>query len=612
MKKLMTNYAPWIAVLFVLTTLLASLKPPRSMEGYDLALAGRLPVLSGGRVTPLDTIARSALLIIRGKQTVDQGRRRLIAIEWLWDVMARPQTADGYKIFTIYNPDVLGLMGLEQKEKSFSFNDLKPFLDAIDSQSQQAASIEPAQRSGYQNAVINLAERLHAYRQLQNTLEVAGGNNFSGEIEAYRQTIQKSMAAPLAGKKSKKRGKKTIAELNQFMERYSFLNDAAYFHSLPTPERNAEEGWRTMGQGLLAVMQTNELHPAISRYGAILDAYRARDPMAFNRAAAQYDAWLRQNFPKTASRAKYEFHFNHIAPFLQGITLYLLAFLLVFLSWLLKSEKILKAAFLLLAAAFIIHTFGLFSRVVLQGRPPVTNLYSSAVFVGWVAVFLGIILERYWRIGVSLAVSSALGLITLIIAHHLAASGDTMEMMRAVLDSNFWLSTHVITITIGYGATFLAGALGHAYILQGVFTKSLTKKTATSLYKMAYGVICFSLFFSFVGTILGGIWADYSWGRFWGWDPKENGALLIVLWNALILHARWAGLARERGVMIMAVFGNIITSLSWFGVNMLGIGLHSYGFMDKAFLWLAAFVVTQLAVMAIASLPPERWKSRPH
>src|SRR5437763_1739057 len=87
----------------------------------------------------------------------------------------------------------------------------------------------------------------------------------------------------------------------------------------------------------------------------------------------------------------------------------------------------------------------------------------------------------------------------------------------------------------------------------------------------------------FVGTVLGGIWADQSWGRFWGWDPKENGAVLIVLWCAIILHARWGGFIRQRGLMVMAIFGNVVTSFSWFGVNMLGVGLHSYGFMQKAF-----------------------------
>jgi cytochrome c biogenesis factor len=126
---------------------------------------------------------------------------------------------------------------------------------------------------------------------------------------------------------------------------------------------------------------------------------------------------------------------------------------------------------------------------------------------------------------------------------------------------------------------------------------------------MVYGVVCFATLFSFVGTVLGGIWADQSWGRFWGWDPKENGALLIVLWNAIILHARWGGLVRERGLMNLAVFGNIVTSFSWFGVNMLGIGLHSYGFMDAAFQWLRAFDISMLAIIALGLLPLHLWRS---
>src|SRR4030095_8885692 len=135
------------------------------------------------------------------------------------------------------------------------------------------------------------------------------------------------------------------------------------------------------------------------------------------------------------------------------------------------------------------------------------------------------------------------------------------------------------------------------------------KQTADSLARMTYGVVCFATLFSFVGTVLGGIWADQSWGRFWGGDPKENGAVLIVLWCAIILHARWGGFIRQRGLMIMAIFGNVVTSFSWFGVNMLGIGLHSYSFMQKAFPWLVGFIVSQLALMTIATMPVERWRS---
>jgi ABC-type transport system involved in cytochrome c biogenesis permease subunit len=174
-------------------------------------------------------------------------------------------------------------------------------------------------------------------------------------------------------------------------------------------------------------------------------------------------------------------------------------------------------------------------------------------------------------------------------------------MLQAVLDTNIWLATHVVVVTLGYMATFLAGILACVYIIGrvcfGAFDDDASRKTVS---RMVYGVLCFALLFSFVGTVLGGIWADQSWGRFWGWDPKENGAVLIVLWNAIVLHARWAGIVRsDRGMMSLAVFGNIVTAWSWFGTNMMGVGLHSYGFMDSAVSWLAAFVTSQIAMMII-------------
>ena len=187
-----------------------------------------------------------------------------------------------------------------------------------------------------------------------------------------------------------------------------------------------------------------------------------------------------------------------------------------------------------------------------------------------------------------------------------------MEMMQAVLDTNFWLATHVVCVTIGYAATFLAGFLALIYVLRGVFTPSLESETAKSLARMVYGIVCFATLFSFVGTVLGGIWADQSWGRFWGWDSKENGALMIVVWNAIILHCRWGGLVRDRGLVTLALFGNIVTAWSWFGVNMLGIGLHSYGFMDEAFNALRWFAILQVLFMLAAIQPLRHWLSGRH
>jgi ABC-type transport system involved in cytochrome c biogenesis permease subunit len=262
----------------------------------------------------------------------------------------------------------------------------------------------------------------------------------------------------------------------------------------------------------------------------------------------------------------------------------------------------------------LVHLSGQIFRMVQEGRPPVTNLYSSAIFIGLAAVIFGLLLEWTFPHGIGVIVAAAVDFCALLIAHHLARGGDTMIMLQAVLDTNFWLATHVVAITLGYAGTFVAGFLAMKWVILGAFTNRLTepmgdtgRPTGKVLGTMIYAIICFATLFSFVGTVLGGIWADQSWGRFWGWDVKENGALMIVLWNAIVLHARWGRVAHERGVACLAVAGNIVTAWSWFGVNMLGIGLHSYGHMDAAFIALVAFAVIQglLILLAVFKCPAE-------
>ena len=285
-----------------------------------------------------------------------------------------------------------------------------------------------------------------------------------------------------------------------------------------------------------------------------------------------------------------------------------MAFLVVLAGWLTQSPALRQSAWLLLLLTLAVHTIGLALRIWLSGRPPVTNLYSSAVFIGWGTLIFCLLLERgFLRNGIGSAAAALLGFATLLIAHHLSFEGDTLEVKRAVLDSNFWLATHVVVVTLGYSATYLAGFLAILWLALRLARARFFDEHARKLVTGAvYGTICFALLFSFTGTVLGGIWADQSWGRFWGWDPKENGALLIVLWNAIILHARWGGLIRERGIMVIAIGGNIVTSWSWFGTNMLGIGLHSYGFIDSAFKALIAFCTLQLLLICAIALLPAR------
>ncbi len=199
-------------------------------------------------------------------------------------------------------------------------------------------------------------------------------------------------------------------------------------------------------------------------YAIVGDAYRANDHSLFNQHVQLMTDWFAKEQPNATKRASFEFLFNRLQPFSQSMTLYVLAFLLACASWLGWSGPLRRSAFYLLLLALAIHTFGLVSRMYLQERPPVTNLYSSAIFIGWGAVIVALILERIFKDGIGAACAGAIGFVTLIIAHHLAGSGDTLEMLQAVLDTNIWLATHVVAITTGYSAMFLAGMLAIIYV----------------------------------------------------------------------------------------------------------------------------------------------------
>jgi ABC-type transport system involved in cytochrome c biogenesis permease subunit len=204
---------------------------------------------------------------------------------------------------------------------------------------------------------------------------------------------------------------------------------------------------------------------------------------------------------------------------------------------------------------------------------------------------------------IGLIVAAITGFLFLHIAGKYASDGDTMGTLIAVLDSSFWLTTHIITIALGYSGCVAAGVVGHLYLLQAILKKSDALKTL-AIEKAVYGLLAFGLVFTVVGTIFGGMWADQAWGRFWGWDPKENGALLIILWCLTVLHARSAGMIKGKGTAIGAIVGTILVMCAWIGVNLLGVGLHSYGFSSSGVNILLAYFAFEgifLCGIALAS-----------
>ncbi len=564
---------PWAVGSFGLLIACSGLLRPLPGSEFDIAGFGHLPVSAGGRIKPMDTQARHVLMAAGGRQSIRTEEGRVTATKFLLDLMANPDSVRQYPIVRVDHPDLLALMHLSPDDGGrIALEKIEPHWGVVSEQANRAMQVSPKQRDPFQRAVVSLYERV-------NTI-----------------LAHSSMVAPYA-----------------------------------IPPMAEDEEWRPfhdafMDSGFLvsADMEADatRMHPAVAYFISMMSAYSEGDAPAFNSAVANYQALLWRDMPGVMRKAGHEVLFNRAAFFKSASAVYLLSFLVVCAAILLRmrpnlatgrwgslAEGLRSSAVALMIAALIVHTVAIIFRIYLQERPPVTNLYSSAVFVGWAAVLIGLFLEHIYRIGVAVLGAASVGFATLVIAHNLGSDGDTMQMMQAVLDSNFWLATHVIMVTLGYSATFLAGALAIVYLLMGVFTQYLTRDRAQALARMVYGVVCFALLLSFVGTVLGGIWADQSWGRFWGWDPKENGAALVVLICAIILHARWGGMIRDRGVMILAVGGNIVTAWSWFGTNMLGIGLHSYGFMDAAMFWMMAFVVSQLVIMTVGLTPLVGWRS---
>jgi ABC-type transport system involved in cytochrome c biogenesis permease subunit len=606
---------PRLALVGAVLLVGVSLLPTKNPGAFDLVGFGRLPTLVNGRLKPLDTVARTTLLTTQGRQRVTTPDGRSLTPEaWLLDMLFHSDRADTYQTFEIVHPDLLTLVNLSPEDgagkKRFSIAQLHKSLPELERQANLADGVESPVRTPFQAAVIKLRDNIVLYQHLQDSLVPPGVENYLDRAVRFSATIPAGLEALRLQRAGQPHDAALTKSLLDLSGTFASLEQLGYLLPIP-PETGADApaAWKNAGSSLQASLVDGRVNPAVTTYAELGLAWRTASPEAFNAAVAVFRTRLEGAIPARLLKCDVEARFNSAQPFYTSMLLYVAAFLLAVVSWLKWPQALGRAAFWLIAVAFILASAGIAARMWLENRPPVTNLYSSALFVGWGAVALCLVLEAVYKNAIGSVAAGLIGFATLLIAHHLSLGGDTMEMMRAVLDSNFWLATHVVTVTVGYAATFLAGFLALIYMLRGVLTRSLDGKTADALARMVYGIVCFATLFSFVGTVLGGIWADQSWGRFWGWDPKENGALIIVLWNSLVLHARWGGLVKARGLMSLAIFGNIVTAWSWFGVNMLGVGLHSYGFMDSAMWWLIAFVGTQLAVMLIGALPVANWRS---
>lgn len=652
-------------------TLTSCTKPFEAAEGdirtfqwpkSVLTMAGSLPLQDRGRVKPLSTYAGFQLLKINGKRKIKvKSGETLKPTAWLLDCLFFPEQAKTYDCFRLDDTDVLVRIGLAPRAKpngkpekrgNYSFAFLEKGLAKLFEQAQAnqkksqamgAESLDSVERqivalAGKVNEYHSLLQSLHFARAHYHVRESGGLKLIFGEgdkeghlseillkadgmFEIFRQL--RSDAGQKIPAERRKSELDAIGHL--FQSAQQAAEGSARIAFFP-PSEAEDETWLSVGDLFrarfnTALKGTENVHEKQIESLRLFEALEKNklDPAAFETSLQAYHADLKG---QASARGQWwkiplEVHYYSADWFYRALLLYLLGFFVVAATWFFpKNKRLYWAGWVLLGIATVLVVVGITERCVIRSRPPVSTLYETILFITATSALVAMAIEWINRQRIALSVTPILGAMGMFLAmryefREAVTAGDTMGSLVAVLDTNFWLSTHVTTVTLGYSAGLLAAAIAHLWLLTkalGVGDRSFHRTIA----RMTYGVLCFGLLFSVVGTILGGIWANYSWGRFWGWDPKENGALLIVLWEIAILHARLGGYLRDHGICVAAVLGACVVAFSWWGVNLLNVGLHSYGFTEGAQALLYVFygleilfvIVTSVAIMSRAAGPP--------
>ena len=251
-------------------------------------------------------------------------------------------------------------------------------------------------------------------------------------------------------------------------------------------------------------------------------------------------------------------------------------------------------------AGFLMQLAGFVFRILISGRAPVTNMYESVVWVAFGTILFALIFEAIYRSRYFLLGAVPVAVTSLILADTQTVILDrSIHPLVPVLADNFWLTTHVLTITLSYAAFALALGVGHIILGKSIFGS----KASPALHNYLYRTLQVGVLLLAVGTILGAVWANYSWGRFWDWDPKETWALIALLGYLFVLHGRIAGKWGGFGLAVGAVLAFQCIIMAWYGVNfVLGVGLHSYGFGAGGFPTAVGFVLSEFAFVLISIL----------
>ncbi len=592
-----------------------------------LNAAATLPVQEGGRVMPLQSYAGFSLLAMNGKRSLRlPNGEKLDPTGFLLDLVFFPEQAEDYECFVVSDSKILDLIGVPAKKRRarYSYRALAKGRDALYAAASTASSRENQDLLDKQ--VMGLARNVQRFEEIR-----ALGATANVQLHLPKDVSQALLGgdAPTGvsflfdhwSELQEALGSSDDSDaLNSFLEeldgmgREARLAPALFPPEVPVSE---EPEWRNPVEVLYLGLTQPDAHveKAVGWLASLETLARQRqDPAAFReelvrlRDSVRAEAERRGEYGTIASEVRL---FNlHLV--MRALIFFLLGFITIAFSWLRpKSRWLPRLSFLFTAIGVALTVTLVTWRSILRGRPPVLNLYDTILFITSIATLTGLVIELINRRRVGLSLSPILGVLGAFLAFRYevksaAISGDTMGQLQAVLDTNFWLATHVTSITIGYGAGLLATGIAIGWILMRALGVRRRDRTLyREITRMAYGVLCFSLVFSVVGTILGGVWANESWGRFWGWDPKENGALLICLSQLIILHAWRGGYIRQHAFNALVALQGGVVIFSWWHVNELNAGLHSYGKTEGVLFYLTlgyAFLGSMALLSAVAWL----------
>lgn len=559
-----------------------SFTPAYAEEKIDIAEWSKLPILHQGRIKPLDSFARIYLKTFSGQESLESMKAR----EWLAESVLNPAESIEKPIF---NHRETGAV----KSKLYSYNEVAEIIRVNQKSISSLLETPETEWSSDQQNLMALHENFILYTQILRSLTallpIAGSadNNFM-DYKKTQRDLNKKIKTIIRRKgtdiEKYSDEEKEIAALSYQLNLMQDGGQNNVLMRVIPHEGKWNSPWASIQD---ADLKETEGH--LRQWQALARAYGEGDSNAW--AAAIGD--LKQNAPEDISFFKLEIEkiYNFLSLITLALIFYALSFFALVAGNLMHNKKFVEIAYRIFINAVAFHFAHMALRVFILERPPVGTLYESILFVSLICA-IGFGYMAWKQKNSTTVLLGSLSGVILLATGTAFASEDNMSTLVAVLNTNFWLSTHVICITIGYAFCLITSLYAHYYLAQkiiGNVTNTLMRNIKT--------LAILSLLFTTIGTVLGGLWADQSWGRFWGWDPKENGALLIVLWLVWLLHGRVSKHINNDWFAVGMAGLSIVVVLAWFGVNLLNVGLHSYGFISGVAWGIGLFCALEILII---------------